>query len=304
MSEDNKQMSDDNNNQTSEDGKRPMRTWVKVVSGVVVLAVLAVTAGPFIYINFIKEEAAKSAAEQGLPVRETTDDSSADTPDATTEDTTPATADDTTPEIAAEPTTTAASPATTERATGAESSTSVAAATGPGETYTLTTSDDTFVGYRVVEVLFGQDTEGVGRTNSVTGSLTLDGTQITSAEFTVDVATFVSDEGNRDRKFRGDIMDTDEFPTATFLITEPIELGSIPADGTEITATATGDLTLHGVTNSVTIEVKAQRSGDIIDVLGSTDIVFADYNIDNPSTGGITTQDHGLLEFVLTFTKN
>ena len=31
-------------------------------------------------------------------------------------------------------------------------------------------------------------------------------------------------------------MSADEFPTATFTLTEPIELGAIPADGEQITA--------------------------------------------------------------------
>ena len=61
------------------------------------------------------------------------------------------------------------------------------------------------------------------------------------------------------------------------MITQPIDLGTVPTDGTEITASATGDLTLHGVTKSVTLDVTAQRNGDIIDVLGSTNVVFADY---------------------------
>jgi len=180
-------------------------------------------------------------------------------------------------------------------------------ATGGAETYALTMSDDVtknYVGYRVVEVLFGQDTEAVGRTTSVTGSLTINGAQITAAEFTVDMATLKSDRDIRDSKFKGQIMQTSTFPTATFALTRPIDLGSVPADGTEITASATGDLTLHGVTKSITLEVKAQRNGDIIDVLGSTKVAFADYNIDNPSNGGVTTQDNGTIEFLLSFTKS
>src|SRR5690606_23609380 len=39
------------------------------------------------------------------------------------------------------------------------------------------------LGYRVKEILFGVDTEGVGRTNEVTGSLVIDGTTVTAAEF-------------------------------------------------------------------------------------------------------------------------
>ena len=276
------------------------KLWLKIVIGVVALGIIGVVAVPFVYIHFIKDDAPKSVEEQGLPTRSSDDTTAASTATtAATATTTPASEAVTDTEASADTTAD-----TTAETTGG--TTAATAATGSAETYTLTMSDDVtknYVGYRVVEVLFGQDTEGVGRTTAVTGSLTLDGAAITAAEFTVDMTTLKSDEDNRDRKFQGEIMETSTFPTATFTITQPIELGTVPADGTEITASATGDLTLHGVTKSVTLEVKAQRNGDIVDVLGSTNILFADYDIDNPSNGAVTTQDNGTIEFLLTFTK-
>ena len=114
------------------------------------------------------------------------------------------------------------------------------------------------VGYRVVEVLFGQDTEGVGRTDQISGQFTIAGDQVTDASFEVDMQTVASDESRRDSQFNGRLMDTATFPTATFVLTAPIELGAVPADGTPVTATATGDLTLRGVTKPVTFDVQAQ----------------------------------------------
>jgi polyisoprenoid-binding protein YceI len=131
--------------------------------------------------------------------------------------------------------------------------------------------------------------------------LTLSGTQVTAATFEVDMATVTSDENRRDNQFRGRLLDTDNFPTATFALTAPIELGGVPADATPVTATATGDLTLKGTTNPVTLDVQAQKDGESIQVVGNTDVVFADYGIEDPSTSGISTQDHGLLEFDLRF---
>ena len=159
------------------------------------------------------------------------------------------------------------------------------------------------VGYRVVEVLFGQDTEGVGRTNAVTGQLELAGTQVTTASFSVDMTTVKSDESRRDSQFNNNLMNTSEFPTATFELTQPIDLGSEPADGQQLSAKATGNLTLRGSTKAVTIDMQAQKTGDTIQVVGSTDILFADYGIPKPNSPGVTTQDHGLLEFDLHFTK-
>lgn len=162
-------------------------------------------------------------------------------------------------------------------------------------------TDASELGYRIKEVLFGVDTAAVGRTNQITGSLSIDGTAVTEAEFVVDVATITSDESKRDGQFRDRIMSTDEFPTAVFTLTEPIELGTEPAEGVEVATSATGELTLRGVTNPVTFELTAQLTNGKIGVLGNIPIVFADYSIANPSFGGVTTEDNGLLEFVLVF---
>jgi polyisoprenoid-binding protein YceI len=162
-------------------------------------------------------------------------------------------------------------------------------------------TDASELGYRVKEVLFGVDTAAVGRTNQITGSLIIDGTAVTEAKFVVDVASISSDEGKRDGQFRGRIMSADEFPTAVFTLTEPIELGTEPAEGVEVATSATGELTLRGVTNPVTFDLTAQLTNGKIGVLGNIPVVFSDYSIANPSFGGITTEDNGLLEFVLVF---
>ena len=74
-------------------------------------------------------------------------------------------------------------------------------------------------------------------------------------------------------------------------------------EGAAVTATATGDLTLRGVTNPVEFEVTAKLENGKIGVLGAIPVVFAEYQIANPSFGGITTEDNGLLEFVLVFAQ-
>jgi polyisoprenoid-binding protein YceI len=156
------------------------------------------------------------------------------------------------------------------------------------------------VGYRVNEVLFGQTSEAVGRTEDVEGSVTVDGTTIAAAAFTVDMTTVASDESRRDGQFRDRIMETATYPTAIFELTTPIDLGRIPDEGAEVTYSATGDLTLHGVTKSVTFDLSAQWSGSTVQIAGSIAISFDDYDIANPSFASVvTTEDHGSLEFAL-----
>jgi polyisoprenoid-binding protein YceI len=159
------------------------------------------------------------------------------------------------------------------------------------------------VGYRVAETLGGIATEGVGRTEAVDGSITIAGTQITQATFTVDVASIRSDSSRRDEQFAGRIMETSLYPTASFVLTSPIELGVIPADGEEITVTAVGDLTLHGVVRSVDVELTARLDNGRVGVLGAIPIVFADHGIANPSFGPVRTEDDGKLEVLLVFER-
>ncbi len=157
-------------------------------------------------------------------------------------------------------------------------------------------------GYRVQEVLFGQSTTAVGRTSSVTGQMVIAGDQVTSAAFTVDLTTVHSDRSQRDDQFQTRIMDTAQFPHATFATTAPITLSPVPANGVTIHVSATGNLTLHGVTQPVTVPLTARRTGDVIGVSGSIPVAFADYQIANPSAAGVvTTQDHGIVEFLLNF---
>jgi polyisoprenoid-binding protein YceI len=168
---------------------------------------------------------------------------------------------------------------------------------------TWTVSEGSSVGYRVQENLFGQSAEAVGTTSDVTGSVTISGTTVSEASFEADLTTVQSDESRRDGQFQGRIMETSQFPTATFAITEPIDLGSVPADGQTITVEATGELTLHNVTRPVTIELHAKRAGDTFAVDGSLPVTFSDYGIDNPSGGPANVGDDGALEVLLVFTR-
>jgi polyisoprenoid-binding protein YceI len=169
-------------------------------------------------------------------------------------------------------------------------------------TWSVTTGSQ--VGYRVGEVLFGQNNTAVGRTTDVTGSIAIKGSTVSSGSFTVNMTSVHSDESQRDGQFRGRIMDTSKYPTATFTMSKSIDLGSLPASGVTKSVTADGNLTLHGTTRPVTIPLTVEHVGTTIEVLGDVNLVFANWNIPNPSFAGtVTTQDHGILEFLLHLTK-
>ena len=161
-------------------------------------------------------------------------------------------------------------------------------------------------GYRVHENLAGQSTTAVGRTSKVTGSATISGTQLSTATFTVDMASVASDKSQRDSRFRGSsVMDTAQYPNGTFTLTQPVTLGSVPAPDAKVTEHATGNLTLHGVTKAVNFEVTAVRSGNTIQVQGSIPVTFTDFNVTAPDLAGFVTVDpSGQIEFLLNLTRS
>lgn len=158
-------------------------------------------------------------------------------------------------------------------------------------------------GYRVQEVLNGQSATAVGRTTAVTGKVTLTSTKVTQAKVTVDLTTVTSDEPRRDGQFQGRIMQTSQYPTATFTLTGPIDLGPLATTAGSRSVKAEGTLALHGATRKVTVPLTVVRSGATLTVSGQIPVAFADYGIDNPSFGFVKTQDDGVIEILMHLTK-
>jgi polyisoprenoid-binding protein YceI len=163
---------------------------------------------------------------------------------------------------------------------------------------------DSLAGYRVQEVLLGQSATAVGRTSEIWGSLTIAGSAVTKGTFTVNMASVVSDQSQRNAHFDGPIMDVSQYPTATLRLSSPIVLGAVHQDGVQERYYATGALEMHGVTKTVTFRVAAERLNGEIDVLANVAIPFSDWNIANPSIGGfVSTANNGTLEVLLHLTQ-
>jgi polyisoprenoid-binding protein YceI len=149
-------------------------------------------------------------------------------------------------------------------------------------------------GYRVVQKAAGQSATTVGRTNAVSGSATVSGGQLTAGTVSVNLAKLVTNEPERDEHVREGILETDQYPNAVFTLTKPAPLGTI-TPGQDAHVPATGQLAIHGVTKPVTFNLAVRDSGGTLSVQGSTNVTFADYNIDPPATIPPTSQ----LEFLL-----
>jgi polyisoprenoid-binding protein YceI len=120
-----------------------------------------------------------------------------------------------------------------------------------------------------------------GRFDGISGSITLDAAKPESSKVNVEVkiASVDTGDGKRDAHLKSpDFFDAKQFPTATFTSK------SVKAAGDK-KYSVTGDLTLHGVTKPVTIEVesvgkgKGFPDGEIAGFLGTVTIKRSDFGM-------------------------
>ena len=107
-----------------------------------------------------------------------------------------------------------------------------------------------------------------GRFGAFSGSLTVDGANpaASKAELTIEAASIDTQTADRDAHLKSpDFLDVEQFPTLTFVST-----GIKATDDDEFVVT--GDLTIHGVTKPVSIEVEYNGVGG--DPWGNTRIGF------------------------------
>ena len=121
---------------------------------------------------------------------------------------------------------------------------------------------------------------------------------------TADLRTLTSDRTQRDDAIKDRGLESNRFPEAKFVLSEPIERPTVPAVGETVTATARGEFTLHGVTKQVEIPLEGRWDGRDVQVVGRLHIVFSDYGIQAPTSPVVASiDDEGEMEFQLFFRK-
>jgi polyisoprenoid-binding protein YceI len=166
---------------------------------------------------------------------------------------------------------------------------------------------DCFVGYRVTEKLFANisETEATGRSANVDATMTIEGTTVKDVTVTADLRDLTSDNNFRDGRIRSEGLESDQFPEAKFVLSEPITLASAPTAGETVKAEAKGKFTLHGVTKDVTLSLEGRWDGKQVQVVGNMPIVFSDYGIKAPTAPAVASvDDHGEMELQLVFDKS
>ncbi|GGB91626.1 YceI family protein [Cellulomonas carbonis] len=157
-------------------------------------------------------------------------------------------------------------------------------------------------GYRIDEVLAGEAVTVVGRTQEVTGALTVTGGMLTQVEVAVDMAGVATDESARDAYFRR-ALDTTTYPQAVFRLTEPVDVSGLATAQEPVLVPVAGTLTLHGVDRPVTLEVEARRTPDGVQVAATAPVVLEDFGLSAPDLGFVTVEPQGTLELLLELTR-
>ncbi|MBV8950816.1 MAG: YceI family protein, partial [Actinobacteria bacterium] len=95
--------------------------------------------------------------------------------------------------------------------------------TTPAGTWRIAPAANTFVGYRVQELFAGETIHktAVGRTSSVTGTMTCNDQQVQAVAITANLQDLKSDRAPRDTYLHTHALETDNIPNATFTLSAP-----------------------------------------------------------------------------------
>lgn len=158
--------------------------------------------------------------------------------------------------------------------------------------------------FLIDEVLLGEPTTVIGRTQEVAGELLIDfespdNTQLGAV--VINVGTVQTDNELRNRALRGQILQANmpEYEIATFV---PMELLNLPDEiqiGEIVNFQINGTLNVHGVSRNVVFDVSLTIISDTqIQGLASATVQFTDFNIIIPEAAGVANiADNVELEF-------
>lgn len=166
----------------------------------------------------------------------------------------------------------------------------------------LAEGGDSGVGYRILEdVPIGGPEEVAGRTREVSGSMGVEGTTVNDLTATVQMASLQSDNALRDGVVASGYLQVDAFPTATVWLEQPVTIDLPAQPGELVDFTAPAQLTIHGVTQPVTVVGQGQWTGDAVEVVGTIDITLSQFGVERPNLAGRSARDEAVVEFKLRF---
>lgn len=178
--------------------------------------------------------------------------------------------------------------------TGSPSATAAQLTPTTGETvYTIDSSGST-ASFTIDEVLFGSPNTVVGKTSKVSGEILInkdDPSKTRVGQIKVDLSTLVTDNDLRNNTIQGRILETGD-ASNQFATFDEKSIDGLPSSitvGQSVTFKMTGDLTIHGVTKSVTFDATATlQSDNTLKGDATTTIKYADFSIHVPDVPSVT----------------
>jgi polyisoprenoid-binding protein YceI len=195
------------------------------------------------------------------------------------------------PPPTAEPTAVASAPTALAAPATTQAATPNTSASGDTIRFVLV-PDKSEARFRVREQLANASlpNDAIGRTKDFTGTLVIkpDGSIVSSdSKFVVNMGTLTSDQSMRDNFLRGNVLQTNQYPSAVFVPTQVSGLPSpLPQSGS-VTFKLTGDLTVRTVTKPVTWDVTAQVQGNQVTGQATTAFKFEDFSLTQPHVGRV-----------------
>jgi polyisoprenoid-binding protein YceI len=197
-------------------------------------------------------------------------------------------------------------PAPSTTAGRASGTTQADGAASPDGAWQVSDDGASYVGYRVREQLtfLSSPNEAVGRSTAVTGTMTVTGDTVEAARIEADLTRLTSDESRRDNAIRQRGLESERFPTATLELAGPIRMAEAPVQGQEVRGQGKGQLTVHGVTRQVDLDLRGRWNGSTIQVVGQLPVRMSDYQIEAPRFGPVVSIEDSLaVDFNLVFER-
>lgn len=159
-------------------------------------------------------------------------------------------------------------------------------------------STGSFAGYRVRDIPENPTGDIFRRTQQVIGTVTVAEDIMANAAIEVDLASITTGAGHRDDYFRHKAIDTQLYPTATFVATMPVDVsqgaGSIDVPG---------ELTIAEHTQPVTANANVVHGGSGLVVSGTVPVQWSDFGIATPQLGAVGPDSAVDIEFFLNLSK-
>lgn len=183
-----------------------------------------------------------------------------------------------------------ASPAATEETEAPTDEAEVSTEQGGTVVYVIS-QQESEVRFSIDELLRNVPTTAVGVTDQIAGELAINFDAPAESQvglITVNARTLATDNNNRNRMIRNEILDTDEFE---FIVFSPTGLSGMPdriTPGAPVSFQISGDLTVRDVTAPVTFNVTAQvdDSGRLTGSAGAV-VLRSTYGLTIPSVPSV-----------------